>query len=82
MTSFGSCATFVAAAAAYLFRMCFLLRTYRSTLPWQLSHVHVSVKYLFIYLFNSEIFILENEIFLKIQHFLSLKKNYGFFFWG
>jgi hypothetical protein len=31
--------------------------------------------------FNSEIFILRNEIFLKIQYFLSLKKNYGFF-WG
>jgi hypothetical protein len=66
-------------AAAYLFRICFLLGTYPSTyLPWQLSHVHVSVCQIIIYLINSENFILKNEIFLKIQHFLSLKKNYGF----
>jgi hypothetical protein len=59
----------------------FLLGTYHSTLPWQLSHVHVSINLKINYLINSEIFILKIEIFLKIQHFLSINFFLWIFFW-
>jgi hypothetical protein len=46
------------------------------------AFTHVFVYQIINYLINSEVFILKNEIFLKIQHFLSLKKNCEFFILG